>query len=126
MKSVFAAAALVLGLVTAAQAATLDDVKARGSLNCGVNPNLQGFGAKGADGSYAGFDVDFFGGTSAPFILGESLTLSSPLSSELVLTFSFLGPPGVPPALLLRITFFGSAVGLIFFFFLVFAGSDSS
>jgi len=59
MKALFAAAALFLGIATAAQAATLDEVKARGSLNCGVNPNLQGFGAKGADGTYAGFDVDF-------------------------------------------------------------------
>ncbi|PZF76801.1 amino acid ABC transporter substrate-binding protein [Aestuariivirga litoralis] len=59
MKALLAAAVLCLGLATAAQAATLDDVKARGTLTCGVNPNLQGFGAKAADGSYAGFDVDF-------------------------------------------------------------------
>ena len=59
MKAFVAAAVLFLGVSTAAQAATLDDVKARGSLNCGVNQNLQGFGAKGADGAYAGFDVDF-------------------------------------------------------------------
>ena len=59
MKAFVAAAVLFLGVATAAQAATLDDVKARGSLNCGVNQNLQGFGAKGADGAYAGFDVDF-------------------------------------------------------------------
>ena len=59
MKALVAAAALFLGLATAAGATTLDDVKARGSLTCGVNPNLQGFGAKGADGTYAGFDVDF-------------------------------------------------------------------
>lgn len=59
MKAFVAAAVLFLGVATAAQAATLDDVKARGSLNCGVNQNLQGFGAKGADGGYAGFDVDF-------------------------------------------------------------------
>jgi general L-amino acid transport system substrate-binding protein len=59
MKAFVAAAVLFLGVATAAQAATLDDVKARGSLNCGVNQNLQGFGAKGADGAYAGFDIDF-------------------------------------------------------------------
>jgi general L-amino acid transport system substrate-binding protein len=59
MRAFVAAAVLFLGVATAAQAATLDDVKARGSLNCGVNQNLQGFGAKGADGAYAGFDVDF-------------------------------------------------------------------
>ena len=59
MKAFVAAAVLFLGVATTAQAATLDDVKSRGSLNCGVNQNLQGFGAKGADGAYAGFDVDF-------------------------------------------------------------------
>ena len=59
MKAFVAAAVLFLGVATAAQAATLEDVKARGSLNCGVNQNLQGFGAKGADGAYAGFDIDF-------------------------------------------------------------------
>ena len=59
MKAFVAAAVLFLGVASAAQAATLDDVKARGSLNCGVNQNLQGFGAKGADGAYAGFDIDF-------------------------------------------------------------------
>lgn len=46
------------GDLTAA-AATLDDVKARGKLNCGVNPGLQGFAAKTTDGQWAGFDVDF-------------------------------------------------------------------
>lgn len=59
MKALVAAAVLLLGVATAAQAATLDDVKARGSLNCGVNQNLQGFGAKDAEGAYAGFDIDF-------------------------------------------------------------------
>ena len=46
-------------LSAAAQAATLDDVKARGHLLCGVNPGLLGFAAKGDDGNWAGFDVDF-------------------------------------------------------------------
>ena len=44
---------------TAAHATTLEDVKARGKLLCGVNPGLLGFAAKGDDGNWAGFDVDF-------------------------------------------------------------------
>jgi general L-amino acid transport system substrate-binding protein len=40
-------------------AATLDDVKARGVLKCGVNTGLLGFAAKGSDGDWSGFDVDF-------------------------------------------------------------------
>jgi general L-amino acid transport system substrate-binding protein len=46
-------------LTAAAHATTLEDVKARGKLLCGVNPGLLGFAAKGDDGIWAGFDVDF-------------------------------------------------------------------
>ncbi len=42
-----------------ASAATLDDVKARGKLNCGVNSGLQGFAEKQPDGNWSGFDVDY-------------------------------------------------------------------
>lgn len=59
MTRFLAALALFLGLAGSLHAATLDRVKARGTLNCGVNQNLQGFAAKGADGAWAGFDVDF-------------------------------------------------------------------
>ncbi|PRD40178.1 amino acid ABC transporter substrate-binding protein [Gemmobacter lutimaris] len=57
-KSVFlgtlSAAALIAGI---AGAATLDDVKGRGELICGVNTGLTGFGAPDANGNYQGFDV---------------------------------------------------------------------
>jgi general L-amino acid transport system substrate-binding protein len=57
-KSVFlgtlAATALLAGY---ASAGTLDDVKARGELICGVNSGLTGFGAPDANGDYQGFDV---------------------------------------------------------------------
>lgn len=46
-------------MAAAAAASTLSDAKARGKLLCGVNPGLQGFAAQGADGKWAGFDVDF-------------------------------------------------------------------
>lgn len=59
MKRLLAAAALVLGLTGSLHAATLDDIKARGALKCGVNPNLQGFAVKAEDGTWSGFDVDF-------------------------------------------------------------------
>lgn len=41
----------------AATAATLDDVRARGAVNCGVNPGLVGFAAPDANGVWQGFDV---------------------------------------------------------------------
>ncbi len=48
------AAALAAG---AASAATLDDVKARGKLNCGINTGLVGFASPDANGRWEGFDV---------------------------------------------------------------------
>lgn len=57
-KSVFlgtlAAGAVLAGF---ASAATLDDVKARGELICGVNTGLTGFAAPDANGNWQGFDV---------------------------------------------------------------------
>jgi general L-amino acid transport system substrate-binding protein len=51
--------AILFAAVSAVHASTLEDVKARGKLLCGVNPGLLGFAAKGEDGTWAGFDVDF-------------------------------------------------------------------
>ncbi|MBD3764731.1 MAG: amino acid ABC transporter substrate-binding protein [Rhodobacterales bacterium] len=48
------AAAALAGSVSAA---TLDEVKARGELNCGVNTGLVGFAAPDANGNWSGFDV---------------------------------------------------------------------
>lgn len=50
------AIALALG-ASAASAATLADVKARGMLKCGVNTGLAGFAAPDAKGRWSGFDV---------------------------------------------------------------------
>ncbi|MFT4727921.1 MAG: general L-amino acid transport system substrate-binding protein [Granulosicoccus sp.] len=48
------------GLVAfaAAHSATLDDVKARGALRCGVNQQLAGFSRANSLGEYSGFDID--------------------------------------------------------------------
>ena len=70
VKLALAVLAVVSGLLGVAQAATLDDVKARGKLLCGVNTGLQGFAAKGADGAWAGFDVDFCKAVAAA-VLGD-------------------------------------------------------
>ncbi|MEM0975946.1 MAG: amino acid ABC transporter substrate-binding protein [Pseudomonadota bacterium] len=53
----FGALAAVGVAASAASAATLDDVKARGALNCGVTTGLVGFAAPDANGNYEGFDV---------------------------------------------------------------------
>ncbi len=59
-KTVLLGALTVAGLAaTAASAATLDDVRARGKLNCGVSTGLPGFSNPDANGNWQGFDVDF-------------------------------------------------------------------
>ena len=55
---VFLGAMTVAGLAAGvASAATLDDVKARGKLNCGVSTGVPGFAAPNASGEWEGFDV---------------------------------------------------------------------
>ncbi|WP_375266697.1 amino acid ABC transporter substrate-binding protein [Planktotalea sp.] len=57
-KSVFFGAMTVAAFAAGAAAAgTLDDVKARGTLNCGVSTGLVGFAAPDANGEWQGFDV---------------------------------------------------------------------
>ena len=50
---------------------TLDDVKARGALNCGVNTGLAGFAAPDANGNWEGFDVAFCRAVAAA-VLGDA------------------------------------------------------
>ncbi len=52
------AAAGALALAASAQAATLDDIRARGHLQCGINTGLPGFAAPDDKGVWRGFDVD--------------------------------------------------------------------
>lgn len=56
-----AGALLSMGLLAspAVMAGTLDNVRQRGMLNCGVSEGLAGFSLRGANGVWAGFDVDF-------------------------------------------------------------------
>ncbi|SDC78502.1 amino acid ABC transporter substrate-binding protein [Ruegeria marina] len=57
-KSVLWGALTVAGLAAGAAAAgTIDDVKARGKLNCGVTTGLVGFAAPDSNGEWKGFDV---------------------------------------------------------------------
>ncbi len=57
-KSVFLGALTVAGIATGgAFAGTVDDIKARGKLNCGTNTGLVGFAAPDASGEWQGFDI---------------------------------------------------------------------
>ena len=69
-KSVILGALTVAGLATGAHAATIDDVKARGKLNCGVSTGLVGFAAPDANGEWGGFDVTMCRAVAAA-VLGD-------------------------------------------------------
>jgi len=73
MKTSFVLGALtVAGLAAGAAAAgTLDDVKARGKLNCGISTGLVGFAAPNASGEWEGFDVGMCRAVAAA-VLGDA------------------------------------------------------
>jgi general L-amino acid transport system substrate-binding protein len=54
-----------------ANAATLDEVRKRGNLNCGINTGLPGFAAPDDKGVWRGFDVDFCRAVAAA-VLGSA------------------------------------------------------
>jgi general L-amino acid transport system substrate-binding protein len=53
------AIALLAATVSSAQGATLDTVKQRGTLVCGVSAGFAGFSAPDSQGNYKGLDVDY-------------------------------------------------------------------
>ena len=65
-----ASAAAVTGMATLAGAGTLDDVKARGELICGVNLGVVGFSAPDANGNWSGIDVSYCRALAAA-VLGD-------------------------------------------------------
>ena len=68
-KSAAIAAALSLAAMTA-QAGTLEDVQARGELNCVVTTGLAGFAAPDENGRWEGFDATFCRAVAAA-VLGD-------------------------------------------------------
>src|SRR5579871_2628863 len=59
MKRILYAAGLVLAGSVAAHAATLDTVKQRGQLVCGVSTGFAGFSTPDSQGNFKGLDVDY-------------------------------------------------------------------
>jgi general L-amino acid transport system substrate-binding protein len=76
------AAVLALAFVEAAQAGkTLDDIKKRGQLICGVNPSLPGFSAADSQGNWAGLDVDVCKGLAATILSDDKKIKWVPLNA---------------------------------------------
>ncbi len=84
MRSVIAGifAVLLFGLAgQAANAGTLDDVKAKGFVQCGVSQGLPGFSAV-KDGEWFGIDVDFCRAVAAAIFGDPSKVKFTPLSAR--------------------------------------------
>ncbi len=82
-KTVFLGALTVAGLVAgAAAASTLDDVKARGKLNCGVSTGLVGFASPDANGRWEGYDVAVCRAVAAAVLGDKDAVEFVPLSSK--------------------------------------------
>jgi general L-amino acid transport system substrate-binding protein len=81
VRGALATVAFVLA-ASGASAETLEKVKARGALICGVNEGLPGFSDLDKSGQWIGFDVDFCRATAAA-IFGEANRVKLvPLSAE--------------------------------------------
>ena len=61
---------------------TLDAIKARGQLNCGVNPSLPGFSAADSQGVWAGLDVDVCKAIAATVLNDASKIKWTPLNAS--------------------------------------------
>src|ERR1043166_5403154 len=59
MQRIILATALFAASISGASAATLDAVKQRGTLVCGVSAGFAGFSAPDSQGNYKGLDVDY-------------------------------------------------------------------
>ena len=67
----------------AASAATLDDVKAKGFVQCGVSQGLPGFSNPDSAGNWTGIDVDVCRAVAAAVFGDASKVKYTPLSANL-------------------------------------------
>jgi general L-amino acid transport system substrate-binding protein len=83
-KGVLAAAALILLAVPALaqNKSTLDVVKARGQVICGVNVGLGGFSLPDSQGKWKGLDIDMCGAVAAAVLGDATKTKFVPLSAQ--------------------------------------------
>ncbi|MEL6819073.1 MAG: amino acid ABC transporter substrate-binding protein [Pseudomonadota bacterium] len=81
LTGIIGAAALALTASTAS-AATLDDVKAKGFIQCGVSQGLPGFSNPDADGNWSGMDVDLCKGIAAAIFGDAEAVKFTPLSAK--------------------------------------------
>ena len=83
LTTIAVSAAIALGGISAAQAGeTLDAVKERGNVKCGVNTGLPGFASPDSEGKWTGLDVDVCKAVAAA-VLGDATKVEYvPLSAQ--------------------------------------------
>ena len=74
------AVALMLAVASTARAGTLEDVQARGVLNCVVSTGIAGFAYPDDAGEWHGFDIDFCRATAAA-VLGDPKAIKAVTST---------------------------------------------
>ncbi len=82
MKKWFLAAAFAVATAFSASAATLDTVKQRGTLNCGVSTGFAGFSAPNSRGEFSGLDVDYCRAVAAAVLGDASKVRFVPLTAQ--------------------------------------------
>ncbi|MFN3499970.1 MAG: transporter substrate-binding domain-containing protein, partial [Pannonibacter indicus] len=75
-------ATVAAAAATSASAATLDDVKAKGFVQCGVSQGLPGFSNPDAQGNWSGLDVDICRAVAAAIFGDADKVKYSPLSAK--------------------------------------------
>src|SRR5689334_3845645 len=68
--------------VSAANAGTLDDVKAKGFLQCGVSQGVPGFSSPDSQNNWSGLDVDFCRAVAAAIFNDPNKVKFTPLSAK--------------------------------------------
>ena len=83
-KTICAVAAALLGVIAAPAHAgkTLDAIKARGQLVCGVNTGLAGFSAADSQGNWTGLDVDVCKAIAAAILSDANKVKWVPLNAQ--------------------------------------------
>ncbi|MBN8998992.1 MAG: amino acid ABC transporter substrate-binding protein, partial [Rhizobiales bacterium] len=77
-----AGAVFALASHAPAFAGTLEDVKAKGFVQCGVNPSLIGFGVPDEKGEWSGLDVDFCRAVAAAIFNDATKVKYTPLTAK--------------------------------------------
>src|SRR3954468_20590875 len=76
------ALAFALGLVPAWAGPTLDKIKQAGTIVCGVNTGLAGFGQPDSQGRYSGFDIDICKAVAAAILGDPEMVKYVPLTPQ--------------------------------------------